>query len=208
MTGAEEVELTMTTLILPGLNGSGPDHWQSWWLRTQEDARLVEQADWDNPSLDRWSERVAEAVRAAPGAVLVGHSLACSLIVHIARRRPDLEIGGALLVAPADIEDGDWTSPRVAAFGPMPLHSLRFPAIVVASRDDPYVAFERARGFADAWGARFVDLGESGHINALSGFGPWPEGVELAASLAAGPPAHDTASAPTIRERPALGCPV
>ncbi len=205
----------MTTLILPGLNGSGPDHWQSWWLRAEAGAKLVEQADWDNPSLDRWSERVANAVHAAPGAVLVGHSLACSLIAHIARERPALQIGGALLVAPADVDDRDWTSPHVAGFGPMPLQPLPFPAIVVASRDDPYVAFERARGFADAWGARFVDLGESGHINALSGFGPWPEGIGLAASLAAPPSAGshgddtpDSASATIVRETLTFGCPI
>ena len=46
----------------------------------------------------------------------------------------------------------------------------------VASGDDPYVTFPRARAFAAAWGADFVDAGALGHINAASGLGDWPAG--------------------------------
>jgi uncharacterized protein len=49
--------------------------------------------------------------------------------------------------------------------------------ILVASRNDPYCSYERAEDFAYAWGAVVVDAGESGHINAASGHGPWPEGL-------------------------------
>ena len=35
---------------------------------------------------------------------------------------------------------------------------------------------ERARAFAVAWGATFVDAGALGHINAASGLGDWPDG--------------------------------
>ena len=54
--------------------------------------------------------------------------------------------------------------------------SAFFPAIVVASRDDPFVAFERAAAFAADWGAEFADAGAAGHINTASGHSPWPEG--------------------------------
>jgi predicted alpha/beta hydrolase family esterase len=47
---------------------------------------------------------------------------------------------------------------------------------VVASQDDPYVTLPRARAFAAAWGAGFVDAGPRGHLNAASGLGDWPEG--------------------------------
>ncbi|NUN62062.1 MAG: serine hydrolase family protein, partial [Burkholderiaceae bacterium] len=52
-------------------------------------------------------------------------------------------------------------------------------AVLVGSRDDPYCRFERAQALADAWGARFVDLGARGHINAESGLGDWPDGQAL-----------------------------
>ena len=177
----------MTTLVLPGLHGSGPQHWQSWWLRTEPGARFVDQDDFAAPRLEAWIARLAKAVAEAPGALIVAHSLGCALLAHVAARRPDLAIGGALLVAPADVDDPSWTPAPVAAFAPMPLAPFAFPAMVVASRDDPYVAFARARFFATAWRARLIDLGKSGHINAQSGFGPWPEGVKLAEGLIAPP---------------------
>jgi uncharacterized protein len=53
----------------------------------------------------------------------------------------------------------------------------------VASRNDPFTDFERSRVLAEAWGSRFVDAGNSGHLNADAGFGPWPLGEELLAEL-------------------------
>jgi hypothetical protein len=57
---------------------------------------------------------------------------------------------------------------------------------VVASRDDPMWAFDRARQFARAWGAEFRDIGPAGHINTAAGYGPWPELPALLESLISG----------------------
>jgi len=40
---------------------------------------------------------------------------------------------------------------------------------------------------ASAWGSTLIDLGEAGHVNAASGFGPWPGGPVLRDRLARGP---------------------
>jgi predicted alpha/beta hydrolase family esterase len=53
------------------------------------------------------------------------------------------------------------------------------PTIVAASRNDPWMDQPRARWLAKRWGAEFVDMGEAGHVNLASGFGPWPEGRAL-----------------------------
>jgi uncharacterized protein len=45
------------------------------------------------------------------------------------------------------------------------------------------VSIGRAMAFSHAWGARFIHLRDSGHINAESGFGPWPDGLRLAGRL-------------------------
>ncbi len=169
----------MTTLLLPGLNGSGPRHWQRRWLDEVPGTVLVEQDDWDRPHLERWLTRAAAAVEAEPGAHLVGHSLGAVLAVHLATRRPDLPIAGLLLVAPADADRRAEANPLVASFAPLPVAPLGFPAIVVASRDDPWMAIERSRVLADMWEAGFVDIGEAGHINADSGLGSWTEGLAL-----------------------------
>ena len=49
-----------TTLIIPGLGGSGPGHWQDWWLRNDPNAVLVEQANWRRPSPEAWAERLVD----------------------------------------------------------------------------------------------------------------------------------------------------
>ena len=67
----------------------------------------------------------------------------------------------------------------------MALFRLPFPSVVIASTDDEYVSLDRARLFAGAWGSAFDVIGAAGHINAASGYGPWPDGrKKLAAFLA------------------------
>ena len=41
------------------------------------------------------------------------------------------------------------------------------------------VTLERARAFADAWGSRFVEIGDAGHINGDSGYGAWPQREQM-----------------------------
>ena len=170
-------------LIVPGLGGSEPEHWQTHWERSYPRAQRVEQADWNQPVRADWLSRLTQALRDAPGAILVGHSLGCALIAHLAWRRPDLAIGGALLVAPADVDDDDRIPRDVRDFAPMPLARLPFRAAVVASTNDPYMGLERARTLAKAWGTRFVNAGACGHINIAAGFGPWPAWEALLADL-------------------------
>ena len=71
---------------------------------TTRPPRASSRRNWDRPDLPTWIDRLTAAVERTPGAVLVGHSLGCVLIAHLARRRPQLPIGGALLVAPADVD--------------------------------------------------------------------------------------------------------
>lgn len=172
-----------TTLIIPGLRGSEPGHWQDWWLRNDPNARLVAQRDWHDPRPGDWAGALVEATRADPYCWLVAHSLGAILVANLAAERLDLRVSGALLVAPADIEDASWTPPALRAFGPISLAPLPFPATVVASRNDPFARLPRARALARAWGARFVDYGDAGHINVAAGFGVWPDGPRFLAEI-------------------------
>ena len=61
----------------------------------------------------------------------------------------------------------------------LPATCLGFPSIVVASADDPWLRLTRAGWWADRWGSRFLCLGNAGHINIESGYGPWHEGLQL-----------------------------
>lgn len=161
-----------TTLIVPGLRNSGPEHWQTWLQARLPAARRVEQADWERTWLPDWARRVREEIDAAPGPVwIVAHSFGCLATVRAGLLRPD-RILGAFLVAPADPD----------RFG-IPHHllgeELGFPSLVVASDDDPWAKAEIAQRWAGRWGSRYLNIGRAGHINAESGHGPWHEGAAL-----------------------------
>jgi hypothetical protein len=169
-------------LILPGLNNSGPQHWQTRWEEAYGFSR-VQQKDWDTPVCDDWLQAIDAVVSQYPPdqVILVGHSLACSTIVRWATRYNRV-IKGALLVGPSDVDAPSYP-PGTTGFMPMPLDRLPFPSITVASTDDPYVTIERAQYFADAWGSRLVNIGNSGHINSSSNLDLWPEGKALLQQL-------------------------
>ncbi len=70
-------------LMVPGLGGSGEEHWQSLWQQDVADARVVEQANWDRPNIETWlavlNRDMAECRKPI---VLVVHSLGCALVAH------------------------------------------------------------------------------------------------------------------------------
>jgi predicted alpha/beta hydrolase family esterase len=169
-------------LIVPGLGGSGPSHWQTRWELRYGYTRVL-QDDWDHPDRSAWSTRLDAAVQAQPSPPLVvAHSLGCALLAHFAARMPG-RLAGALLVAPADVDDPARTPDETRCFAPLTLQPLGFRAVVVASRDDAFVGFARARELAAAWQARFVDAGSIGHINGDSGLGDWDFGHALLEEL-------------------------
>jgi uncharacterized protein len=186
-------------LIVPGWSDSGPDHWQSRWVRNFKTARRVEQSDWLNPRRDQWAGRIVEeAAGCVRPVVLVGHSLGVITIAHAASRLARLPAKpiGAFLVAPADVNnasgwpvtrgqsfetDEDPTQAQTgsdgAGFAPVPSELLPFPSVLVASATDPYCTLDRARTLAESWGSLLIESGDVGHINVDSGHGPWPDGL-------------------------------
>lgn len=178
--------MSRPVLIVPGLHGSGEGHWQRHWLADHDNAELVEQADWDNPQAGRWLHRLERAVLANPGAILVAHSLGTILTARLAMSSVAPLVGGALLVAPADIERTSELHARSYEFGTIPTEKLPFPALVVASRDDIYMSLAKAKALAANWSVPLVDLGNVGHINVASGFGRWLGGYELARQVVGG----------------------
>ena len=161
----------MRFLVLHGLGGSGPDHWQSWLagrLRAAgEDVRYPRFPDPDAPSLPAWLAHL-EAERAPDGGeVVLAHSLGCLLwLHHRAAGGPPAE--RALLVAPP-CPAATREAPEVAGFFPVPLtgdDGARW----VTSDDDPYCP----EGARKLYTGPMDVLDGAGHVNADAGFGPWP----------------------------------
>lgn len=178
----DELHRAPLCLTIPGLGNSGPTHWQSVWERTRHDCKRVQLGCWDEPDRNVWVSNIERAVAAARGPViLAAHSLGCMAVAWWTKFLGTDVIGrvrGALLVAPPDVSRPG-LDPRIARFAPMPRTALPFPAIVVASENDPYARIEKAREMAGAWLADFVNIGAAGHINAASNLGDWRAGQGL-----------------------------
>jgi predicted alpha/beta hydrolase family esterase len=181
-------------LILPGWQNSGPLHWQSRWEAAHGFQR-VEQHDWLRPLRGDWTARLEEVLLGLDEpAVLVAHSLGCLLVAAWAEHSRNTHlVKGALLVAPGDVER-EALQPVLTSWSPVALQRLPFASVLVGSRNDPYCSAERARQFAEAWGSRWVDAGERGHLNADSALGDWPEGLALLQTLRNHHPAAAPAS--------------
>ena len=180
----------ITILLVPGLGGSGPDHWQSIWEQNIPESKRVHFKDWDQPKISEWMREFDETVSQIDGPIiLIGHSAGALTIVHWANHF-SRDIAGALLVSPPDVESppppnvplpNDWGI--TSGFAPIPINSLPFLSIVVASSDDASAAIDRIEYFSKCWRSKFVNIGACGHINVESGFGPWREGEKLLQEL-------------------------
>jgi len=165
--------------IIPGYGGSGPDHWQTYFEKTQDNFQRVVQKDWNNPDIEEWAENIDKAIAGydPDSVVLVAHSLGCLTVVEWARHF-NRKIKAALLVAPPDTEVLHQKVEK-KLFEESPIDKILFPTTLVASTNDPWATIERARFYAEKWGSDFINIGDAGHINNLSGFGIWDEGLEI-----------------------------
>jgi predicted alpha/beta hydrolase family esterase len=178
----------MHAIILPGIGGSGEGHWQSIWQRDDPAMTRIQPENWDSPVLSDWIEALDTSIRQANGPVLlIAHSLGCLLVAHWAVTSTLTgRVGGAFLVAVPDPHGPAFPASEAATFLTVPDSPLPFPALMLASSDDPYGSMAYARRCAQDWRAGLIDLGPCGHINAASGLGAWPQGAMLRQAFEAG----------------------
>jgi hypothetical protein len=173
-------------LIVPGINNSNPQHWQSRWEAQCSDCQRVDLGMWDDPQRNVWVNKLNLAIhRAERPVILVAHSLGCLAVAWWAEFEQPAHgnpVVGALLVAPPDV-DRPGTDPRLARFGSCPRKELPFRSFLAASKDDPFCSLRTAKMLATDWGSRFAFAGEVGHINAASGIGDWHFGKLLLGQL-------------------------
>lgn len=169
--------------IIPGYQGSGADHWQTWIESTQPNFHRIEQRDWENPNLTEWAENIDKAIAGydPESVVLVAHSLGCLTVAEWVKRY-NRSVKAAMLVAPPDVVRVNERIGEDLIEGE-PTQHIPFPTTLVASTNDPWISIERAQYFAQHWGSEFINIGEAGHINNLSGFGVWEEGLEILKKL-------------------------
>ena len=177
----------MHFVIVPGINGSGPGHWQSIWQDVWgPSASRIGPSSWDEPELADWCLALDRAVRQAQSAevVLVAHSLGCLTAGHWLRQA-QRGIRGAFLVAPPDVAGPNFPA-EAPSFATLKAAPLPVPGLVISSDDDPYCTPEAAQRLAASWGAGHVSVGPAGHINTASGQGAWESGRSLLDAFTAG----------------------
>lgn len=181
-----------TVLIVPGLRDHVQEHWQT--LLAAQLPRVRAVAPMGRADLDCQARvrAIEQALRELPGPVLmVAHSGGCIMVAHWAQRTQHAaRVRACLLATPPDFErpmPPAYPSTEMLRAGgwlPVPRSRLPFRSRVAASRNDPLCDFERAQALAQDWGSEFEDLGEVGHLNPASGFGPWPRAQALIEELA------------------------
>lgn len=172
-------------IVLPGIGNSGETHWQTHWERSHRGMRRFAPADWNNPNPIDWIaalDRAVEACSTSP--LLIAHSLACLLVAHW-RQASMKPIAGAFLVAVPDPAGAAFPA-EAAEFSDVPQHRFDFPALMVASSNDPFGTLDYARDRAALWGAGLIELGPLGHINGAGGLDDWPQGLHLLNAFMAG----------------------
>ena len=158
-------------LIIPGLHDSGPAHWQSWLQQQYRDSVRVVQRDASHADLQRWADRIHSTLDRAGGSsdewIAVAHSFCVLALARHLAEHPDSPIRQALLVAPAEPD-------KFGVAELLPHHRLAVPSTLIASQNDPWMSAASALRWAGRWGSSFINLGQVGHINTESGFGPFP----------------------------------
>ena len=175
-------------LILHGLEGSGPSHWQTWVAGALQ-AKGLKVAypllpDADRPRLTAWLDALGEELSALPAAqtTVLCHSLGSLLWLHHAARRPGAQVARALLVAPPQPDEDDPQSP---GFRPVPLdrdgvERVARETLLVCSTNDPNCPAETSERIGAETGIPIEWIEDAGHVNADAGYGPWSELVAWA----------------------------
>lgn len=139
-------------LLVPGLHNSGPDHWQSRWHQQFPQWQRMMGLPWDKPDLTVWSAKLASKLRSRRSRVhLVAHSFGALTAIAAARLQPD-KVSSIFIVAPAD--PARFGIPDEVLTG-----SIKVSAQLIASRNDPWMSFERAEFWSRQWQVPLFDAG-------------------------------------------------
>lgn len=170
------------TLIVPGVGGSDENHWQSWLQRQVMPCSRVQQDDWNFPLLSDWIHRFVEKISQIDAPVqIVAHSFGCLTSVAALHQHSEIaqKVKQLVLVAPANpsrFGENGFARLSLTDYS-FYFHQIKIsvPTKMLISENDPWLGFEDAKKLAKSWGVKPINLGQVGHINVDSGFGPFPE---------------------------------
>lgn len=175
-------------VIIPGIDGSDSQHWQSLWEQEWGlSAARIAPTSWSHPDVADWVRSVERAVERATtndrDVILIAHSLGCWAAAAWLGET-ERHVRGAFLVAPPDREGAMFPASAAPSFLDVRAQTLPCTSMVVASTNDPYGTIETAEELARAWGSTLNVVGALGHISTASRLGTWDHGRRLLQALA------------------------
>jgi predicted alpha/beta hydrolase family esterase len=170
------------TVIVPGVGGSEAQHWQSWLQQQLVSSSRVQQKNWDRPVLSKWVAQFVKTVAAVKAPIqIVAHSFGCLTSVAALAEHPELsaKVKNLVLVAPANparFGEAGFARHSLTDYKQY-FHQLNIdvPTTLLISENDPWLGYFDALQLAQAWKLTPINLGQVGHINVASGFGPFPD---------------------------------
>ncbi len=174
--------MTESYLILHGLGGSGPTHWQTWLyhelVKAGKTVYYPTLPQYERPQLSSWLnelDRTFQKIKIDEKLTVIAHSLGCILwLQYIKDGLPEM-VNRVLLVAPPS---PNHEHECIQGFFPLDIkgidknkpfnHTLQ-----IQSTNDPYCSVEDSQYFKHLGLSQMIMLNK-GHINVESGFGPWP----------------------------------
>lgn len=164
-------------LLLHGWGGSDDPHWQSWLAgELAKDYGTVSFPLLDNPHFpakNRWVRQVEGLLETFRPEIVICHSLANTLWFHLCHAGQIAPAWHLFLVAPPRLTCEIETIRTFFPVTPPPsLFAQR--AALITSTDDPYMTRDEAEALQRALDIPHHVIEGGGHLNADSGYGPWP----------------------------------
>lgn len=174
-------------LIIHGLGGSGPDHWQTWLAheltRNNYHVQYPTFTNFNSPNKSVWLEELSTTLETIPeenNLTIITHSLGCLLWLHYASTQNKQIANQVILVAPPS---PNHILTEAKSFYPVPLdgNTLKKASentLFIHSTNDPYCSIEDSGNYSNL-GFPTMTIPNAGHINSQSGHGKWPWILDL-----------------------------
>lgn len=174
-------------LIIHGLGGSGPDHWQSWLadklIQRGHHVVFPTFSNMNHPNKEVWLQELSSTIEKIPDhqqLIVITHSLGGILWQHFAAGYHKKIANHVIVVAPPSPAV---VIPSAKSFFPVPLNRSNLTRVAdetlfIHSTNDPYCSMEDVKHYLQL-NLQTITLPNMGHINVQSGHGKWQLILEL-----------------------------
>ncbi|WP_415397145.1 RBBP9/YdeN family alpha/beta hydrolase [Sulfurimonas sp. CS5] len=164
-------------LLVHGWGGSDNPHWQSWLAaeiaRDYGCVSFLKLSNFEFPHINLWKQELLKELNNFNPTIIICHSLANILWFHLCNEENIAEVEKLFLVSPPSLNSQiDELKNFFPVAAPKKLYAKE--VLLVCSTNDPYMELDEAKSLKKELNVKMEILENAGHINADSGFGPWP----------------------------------